>query len=87
MEINVLTVMMIQRSRREVGCIVFRSLLSILEELTLLILPHGGQKTARRNAWRAAADFHVTAGYRSNAGSKILSVHSQRPRTAVAARR
>ncbi len=41
-----------------------RSLLSVLEEATLLVLPHGGQKTARRNAWRAAADLHVTTGYR-----------------------
>ncbi|CAJ63798.1 MULTISPECIES: hypothetical protein [Frankia] len=41
-----------------------RSLLSVLEEATLLVLPHGGQKTARRNAWRAAADLHVTSGYR-----------------------
>ncbi|MBL7497890.1 hypothetical protein I6A84_13410 [Frankia sp. CNm7] len=42
----------------------FRSLLANLEELTLLILPHGGQRTARRNAWRAATDLHVTSGYR-----------------------
>lgn len=42
----------------------FRSMLSTLEELTLLILPHGGQRTARRNAWRAATDLHVTSGYR-----------------------
>ncbi len=41
-----------------------RSLLSVIEEATLLVLPHGGQKTARRNAWRAAADLHVTSGYR-----------------------
>ncbi|MCM3923668.1 hypothetical protein ND748_18605 [Frankia sp. AiPs1] len=41
-----------------------RSLLSVFEEATLLVLPHGGQKTARRNAWRAAADLHVTSGYR-----------------------
>ncbi|WP_238437087.1 MULTISPECIES: hypothetical protein [unclassified Frankia] len=39
-------------------------MLSTLEELTLLILPHGGQRTARRNAWRAATDLHVTSGYR-----------------------
>ncbi|MCK9897449.1 hypothetical protein [Frankia sp. AgB32] len=37
-----------------------RSLLGVLEDATLLVLPHGGQKTARRNAWRAAADLHVT---------------------------
>jgi hypothetical protein len=43
---------------------VIRSLLSTLEELTLLVLPHGGQRTARRNAWRAATDLHVTSGYR-----------------------
>jgi hypothetical protein len=43
---------------------VFRSLLSTFEELALLILPHGGQRTARRNAWRAATDLHVTSGYR-----------------------
>jgi hypothetical protein len=43
---------------------VLRSLLSVFEEATLLVLPHGGQKTARRNAWRAAADLHVTSGYR-----------------------
>lgn len=42
----------------------FRSLVYTLEELTLLILPHGGQRTARRNAWRAATDLHVTSGYR-----------------------
>lgn len=41
-----------------------RSLLTAMEELTLLVLPHGGQRTARRNAWRAAADLHVTGGYR-----------------------
>lgn len=41
-----------------------RSLLSVLEEVTLLVLPHGGQRTARRNAWRAATDLHVTTGYR-----------------------
>ncbi|CAO5240634.1 hypothetical protein [Frankia sp. AgKG'84/4] len=37
-----------------------RSLLGVLEDAALLVLPHGGQKTARRNAWRAAADLHVT---------------------------
>ncbi|CUU60110.1 hypothetical protein Ga0074812_13552 [Parafrankia irregularis] len=42
----------------------FRSLLTALEELTLLVLPHGGQRTARHNAWRAATDLHVTTGYR-----------------------
>ena len=47
----------------------FRSMLSTLEELTLLILPHGGQRTARRNAWRAATDLHVTSGYRWADGS------------------
>jgi hypothetical protein len=50
---------------------VFRSLLSTLEELTLLVLPHGGQRTARRNAWRAATDLHVTAGYRWTEGSGL----------------
>ncbi|MCK9904647.1 hypothetical protein MXD63_31975, partial [Frankia sp. Cpl3] len=40
-----------------------RSLLNALEELTLLVLPHGGQRTARHNAWRAATDLHVTTGY------------------------
>lgn len=40
------------------------SLLNALEELTLLVLPHGGQRTARHNAWRAATDLHVTTGYR-----------------------
>ncbi|WP_131747517.1 hypothetical protein [Frankia sp. Cppng1_Ct_nod] len=39
--------------------VVLRSLLTAIEELTLLLLPHGGQRTARRNAWRAAADLHV----------------------------
>jgi hypothetical protein len=38
---------------------VFRSLFGLAEELTLLVLPHGGQRTARRNAWRAATDLHV----------------------------
>ncbi|SNQ48918.1 conserved hypothetical protein [Frankia canadensis] len=41
-----------------------RSLFSVLEEVTLLVLPHGGQKTARRNAWKAAASLHVTTSYR-----------------------
>lgn len=41
-----------------------RSLFTAMEELTLLVLPHGGQRTSRRNAWRAAADLHVTGGYR-----------------------
>lgn len=36
------------------------SLRSLLEELTLLLLPHGGQRTARRNAWRAAYDSRQT---------------------------
>ncbi|MCM3884858.1 hypothetical protein [Frankia sp. R82] len=39
-----------------------RSLLSALEEATLLLLPQGGQKTARRNAWRAAADLQGARG-------------------------
>jgi hypothetical protein len=43
---------------------VLRSLFSVLEEVTLLVLPHGGQKTARRNAWKAAASLHVTTSYR-----------------------
>jgi hypothetical protein len=38
---------------------VLRSLFSLAEELTLLVLPHGGQRTARRNAWRAATDLYV----------------------------
>jgi hypothetical protein len=50
---------------------VFRSLLSSLEELTLLVLPHGGQRTARRNAWRAATDLHVTSGYRWAEGAGV----------------
>jgi hypothetical protein len=41
--------------------VVLRSLLTAAEELTLLLLPHGGQRTARRNAWRAAADLQVHA--------------------------
>jgi hypothetical protein len=52
---------------------VFRSLLSTLEELTLLVLPHGGQRTARRNAWRAATDLHVTSGYRWTDGSGLAT--------------
>jgi hypothetical protein len=36
-----------------------RTLLTALEELTLLLLPHGGQRTARRNARRASADLYV----------------------------
>jgi hypothetical protein len=81
--------MMIQRPHREVGRTVFRSLLSAFEELTLLVLPHGGQRTARRNAWRAAADFHVTAGYRwADTGPRIPNLPSQPPsEAAVAARR
>ncbi|WP_241830223.1 hypothetical protein [Parafrankia colletiae] len=51
------------RPRREVVDTVLRSLLNALEELTLLVLPHGGQRTARHNAWRAATDLHVTTGY------------------------
>ncbi|MDT3446793.1 MULTISPECIES: hypothetical protein [unclassified Pseudofrankia] len=61
----------------------FRSLLSTLEELTLLVLPHGGQRTARRNAWRAATDLHVTSGYRwaegVGPGSPVGSVGSAGP--------
>src|SRR4051812_35750984 len=53
-----------QRPRREGKPAVFRSVLATLEEVPLLILPHGGQRTARRNAWRAATDLHVTSGYR-----------------------
>jgi hypothetical protein len=81
--------MRIQRSRREVGRTVFRSLLSALEELTLLVLPHGGQRTARRNAWRAAADFDMTAGYRwTDTGPKVPNLPSPPPsEAAVAARR
>lgn|GEM_PF-3297926 len=80
----------------------FRSLLSTLEELTLLVLPHGGQRTARRNAWRAATDLHVTSGYRWAEGAapaspvaSLASVGSaarpsfstSRPRRAAAAHR
>ncbi|MGF7237104.1 MAG: hypothetical protein ACQSGP_19400 [Frankia sp.] len=36
------------------------SLRTALEEFTLLVLPHGGQRTARRNAWRAAFDGRPT---------------------------
>lgn len=36
-----------------------RTLFTLVEEFTLLVLPHGGQRRARRNAWRAAADLYV----------------------------
>ena len=65
---------MSSRPRREVVHTVFRSVLSALEELTLLVLPHGGQRTARRNAWRAATDLHVTSGYRWTDSFTPLSV-------------
>lgn len=42
------------------------SLRTALEEFALLVLPHGGQRTARRNAWRAAFDGR-TNGRRSEA--------------------
>ncbi len=66
----------------------FRSMLSTLEELTLLILPHGGQRTARRNAWRAATDLHVTSGYRWTDGGpgSVTSLAPVTPRAAGAAR-
>ena len=72
-----------------------RSLLSTLEELTLLVLPHGGQRTARRNAWRAATDLHVTAGYRWADSTGLSAVSTLAPvtplpaqqRTAIAAHR
>jgi hypothetical protein len=69
---------------REVVPIVLRSLLSVFEEVTLLVLPHGGQKTARRNAWRAATDLHVTTGYRwvdTSAITPVTSVASLTPVT------
>ncbi|WP_007516898.1 MULTISPECIES: hypothetical protein [Pseudofrankia] len=69
----------------------FRSLLSTLEELTLLVLPHGGQRTARRNAWRAATDLHVTSGYRwaegGGPGSPAGSVAAAPARPSFAAAR
>jgi len=34
-----------------------KSLFRLAEELTLLVLPHGGQRRSRRNAWRAASDL------------------------------
>ncbi|WP_239335954.1 hypothetical protein [Frankia sp. CiP3] len=46
----------------EVRVVVLRSLLTAVEELTLLLLPHGGQRTARRNAWRAAAEISLPVG-------------------------
>ena len=58
-----------------------RSLLSTLEELTLLVAPHGGQRTARRNAWRAATDLHVTSGYRWTDGSGLGSASPLAPLT------
>ncbi|ADP79809.1 hypothetical protein FraEuI1c_1753 [Pseudofrankia inefficax] len=66
----------------------FRSMLSTLEELTLLILPHGGQRTARRNAWRAATDLHVTSGYRWADGGtgSVGALAPVTPRGAGAAR-
>ncbi|TFE33511.1 hypothetical protein E0F15_05840 [Frankia sp. B2] len=70
---------MCPRPCREVVPIVLRSLLSVLEEVTLLLLPHGGQKTARRNAWRAATDLHVTTGYRWMDTTVPLSVTSVTP--------
>ncbi len=60
------------------------SLLTALEELTLLVLPHGGQKTARRNAWRAAADLHVPGGSRwADPTTKITPFPAQAPRQAA----
>jgi hypothetical protein len=36
-----------------------------LQDLTLVVLPHGGQRSARRNAWSAmAADASLARGRR-----------------------
>jgi hypothetical protein len=76
------------RPHWEVVPTVFRSLLSTVEELTLLILPHGGQRTARRNAWRAAADLHVTSGYRWTDSAAVPALPAQASaRPAAAAHR
>ncbi|WP_131767915.1 hypothetical protein [Candidatus Protofrankia californiensis] len=57
--------------------ILLKSLLTAVEELTLLLLPHGGQRTARRNAWRAAADLQVGAGQHAEASWKIVRSRPQ----------
>ncbi|WP_250287130.1 MULTISPECIES: hypothetical protein [unclassified Frankia] len=57
--------------------ILLKSLLTAVEEVTLLLLPHGGQRTARRNAWRAAADLQVGAGRHGEAGWKVVRTRPQ----------
>jgi hypothetical protein len=50
------------------------SLRSLLEEMTLLLLPHGGQRTARRNAWRAAYDSRQSMIRRADPGAALTAV-------------
>ncbi|WP_322763137.1 hypothetical protein [Frankia sp. Cr2] len=65
-----------------------RSLLTAVEELTLLLLPHGGQRTARRNAWRAAVDLHVGVDQHAETPLTVSRIPPQTGgRLAVAAER
>jgi hypothetical protein len=46
-----------------------------LQSLTLLALPHGGQRTARRNAWASmSADSALARTRREAAGAMSLAV-------------
>ncbi|AEH10531.1 MULTISPECIES: hypothetical protein [Protofrankia] len=68
--------------------ILLKSLLTAAEELTLLLLPHGGQRTARRNAWRAAADLQVGAGRHGEPSWKVVrAVPPTAGRVAIATER
>jgi hypothetical protein len=65
---------------REVRVAVITSLRTALEEFTLLLLPHGGQRTARRNAWRAAYDGRQSAQRRAEAAVALTALGGERPR-------
>jgi hypothetical protein len=56
---------------------------SRLQDLTLTLLPHGGQSTARRNAWTAMAADATLARSRREAEQAVAAAAARADQPAV----
>ena len=55
-----------------------------LQDLTLTVLPHGGQRSARRNAWSAMSSDAVLARSRREAELAVAAAAARADRTTAA---
>ncbi|MCW2667057.1 MAG: hypothetical protein JWN57_2019 [Frankiales bacterium] len=60
--------------------------MSLLATVVLTVLPHGGQRTARRNAWASMSEGAVRARGRRDADTAMLVAQQREELTVRAAR-